>query len=270
MLYFVLDYFASVDSARAGEYRQRIDTLLGEDAAWEDPMAAYDPTKAVGLSPSATSLRIETEELATELCVRRPELVAKSGESRFSEALHYASAARQLLNYHAAMARKSSPAALLGLRDVSMADNLVYIVSHEPGKVLAFAHNSHMKCGKAEWLWGTELNVWWPAGAHLHSLLGPRYAAIGSAVGVSDANGIGQPEAGTLEERLMAAPGSGRFIPTYKGQGLPTAAIAALPVRSGSARNLGYFPLTAQSLTDFDWLAVLDSTTYTRGWPPLP
>jgi len=35
-------------------------------------------------------------------------------------------------------------------------------------------------------------------------------------------------------------------------------------------KNLGYGPLTAQSFTDFDWLAVLDSTTYSRGWPPLP
>ena len=30
-------------------------------------------------------------------------------------------------------------------------------------------------------------------------MFGPRYAVIGSAVGVSEANGIGQPEAGTLE-----------------------------------------------------------------------
>jgi erythromycin esterase-like protein len=269
MLYFVLDYFASVDSVRAEIYRQRMDALLGEDAAWEDPMAAYDPTKAIGLSPAATSLRIETEDLATELWVRRPELVAKSDELRYLEALHHASAAQQHLNYHAAMARKSSPAALLGLRDASMADNLVYMVSHEPGKVFAFAHNSHLRRGKAQWQWGADLHIWWPAGAHLDSMLGPRYAVIGSAVGVSGANGIGQPEAGTLEARLTAAPGPGRFIPTHKGQGLPTSAIASLPVRSGSAKNPGYFPLTAESLTDFDWLAVLDSTTYTRGGPPL-
>jgi hypothetical protein len=149
---------------------------------------------------------------------------------------------------------------------------LAYIVARERGrgKVLAFAHNSHLKCGKSEWQLGPYLNIWWAAGAHLQEILGPRYAVIGSAVGVSEANGIGQPEAGTLEARLTAAPGPARFIPTYQGQGLAPAAMAALPVRTGSMKNPGYFPLTPQSFTDFDWLAVLDATTYTCGGPPLP
>ncbi len=95
----------------------------------------------------------------------------------------------------------------------------------------------------------------------------PRYAVIASAVGESLANGIGQPEAGTLENRLTAVPGPARFIPTHKGQGLPAAEIAALPTRSGSMKNPTYFALTSQSFTDFDWLAVLDSTAYNRGGP---
>ena len=100
-------------------------------------------------------------------------------------------------------------------------------------------------------------------------MFGPRYAVIGSAVGVSEANGIGQPEAGTLEARLIAVPGPARFIPTHKGHGLPTSAIAALPTRSGSTKNTTYFALTPQSFTDFDLLVVLDSTAYNRGGPPL-
>ena len=84
----------------------------------------------------------------------------------------------------------------------------------------------------------------------------------------SDA-GIGQPEPGTLEARLTAAAGPARFIPTHKGQRLPSAAIAALPPRSASSKNPSYFALTPQSFTDFDWLAVLDSTTYDHGGPPL-
>lgn len=117
---------------------------------------------------------------------------------------------------------------------------------------------------------GNNVYTWWPAGAQLNEMLGSRYAVIGSAVGVSDANGIGQPEAGTLEAHLTATAGPARFIPTHRGQGLPAAAIAALPTRSGCLKNPTYFPLTAQSLSDFDWLAVVDSTTYTRGGPPLP
>jgi erythromycin esterase len=273
-LHFVLDYLASMDSAGGQEYRQRIDALLGQDADWENPAAMMDPAQSVGLSPEATALRIETEELISELRLRRPELVAESDASRYLEAMQHAVVARQLLTYHAALARESSQrtARLLGMRDASMADNLAYMVARERGrgKVLAFAHNSHVQRGKSQWQLGPDSLVWWPAGAHLNAIYGPRYAVIGSAVGVSDANGIGRPEAGTLEARLTARPGPARFIATYQGQGLPASEIAALPIRSGSTINSSYVaPLTPQSFTDFDWWAVLDSTAYTRGGPPL-
>jgi hypothetical protein len=116
---------------------------------------------------------------------------------------------------------------------------------------------------------GADLHTWWTAGSHLDTMLGLRYAVIGSAVGVSEANGIGQPETGTLEERLTGVPGPALFIPTQKGQGLPSAAIAELPVRSGSIMNPTYVALDDQGFSDFDWLAVLDSAAYNRGGPPL-
>jgi erythromycin esterase-like protein len=276
VLHFVLDYLASIDNDGIREHRDRIDQLLGQDFDWENPEASFDPAKSIGLSPAALKLRIETEDLITKLCLRRPELVAKSDGDHYLEAAEYAMVARQLLNYHAALARTSGKPGeriveLLGIRDLIMADNLMYMVSRERvrGKVLAFAHNSHLQRGKTEWKLGTVVYAWWPAGSHLNEMLGPRYAVVGSALGVSDANGIIQPEAGTLEARLTAVPGPARFIPTHKGQGLPTSAILALPIRSGSIKNPTYFALTPQSFTDFDWLAVLDSTTYSRGGPPL-
>ena len=268
VLHFVLDYLSSIDDESNDERRQRIDSLLGPDFDWENPEAIVDPSKSVGLSPAATELRIATEDLLTELRIRRPELVAKSDQDRYAEAAHNAVVARDLLNYHAAVARKSEAGVILGIRDASMAENLDYIVNRERGrgKVLAFAHNSHLQRGQAVWPWYT----FWPLGAHLDEMFGSRYAVIGSAVGVSEANGIGHPEAGSLEARLTALPEPGVFIPTHKGQGLPVSEIDALPTRSGSTKNLGYGPLTAQSFTDFDWLVVLDSTTYSRGGPPLP
>lgn len=273
-LHFALDYLSSVDETLGQEYRNRIDPLLGQDFAWENPAAALDPTQAIGRSPGATALRIETEDLISELRVRRPELVAKSDESRYLEAVHYAVVARQLLHYHVALAQTSEKrqAILLGIRDAMMAENLAYIVSREQGRgnVLVFAHNSHLKRGKVQWQWGNETVIWWPVGSHLHEMFGRRYAVIGSAVGSSPANGIGQPEAGTLEARFTSAPGPVRFIPTHQGQGLPAEEIAALPVRSGSKKNGSYVePLGAQSFTDFDWFAVLDTTAYTRGGPSL-
>jgi erythromycin esterase len=273
-LHVALDYLSLVDEALGQEYRNRIDPLLGQDAAWENPDAAFDPTQAIGRSPEATALRIETEELISELRVRRPELVAKSDESRYQEAVHYAVMARQLLSYHAALAQTSQKrqARLLGIRAAIMAENLAYIVSREQGRgsVLVFAHNSHLKRGKVQWQWGNESVIWWPVGAHLNAMFGRRYVVIGSAVGESLVHGIGQPEAGTLEARFTSAPGPVRFIPTHQGQGLPVEEMAALPLRSGSKKNRSYEPLGAQSFTDFDWFAVLDTTAYSQeGWPYL-
>ena len=90
---------------------------------------------------------------------------------------------------HAAMARRSAKRLSegLGIRDAIMADNLVYLVGreHGRGKVLCFAHNMHLKCGKAQWQLGPDLLIWWPAGAHLHETFGPRYAVIGAAIPLS-------------------------------------------------------------------------------------
>jgi erythromycin esterase len=264
VLHFVLDYLTSVDCASGQEYRKRIDPLLGKDFEWENSEAAMDPTKSIGQSPTANALRVATEDLISALHFRRPELAAKSEEGRYLEAMQYASVARQLLNYHAEMARQSSQrvARGLGIRDAAMADNLAYIVNRERGrgKVLAFAHNSHLKLGKSEWQLGSDMNVWWPAGAHLNEMFGSRYAVIGSTIGVSEANGIGHPEAGSLEEQLTSAPGPARFISTYRGKGLPAGEIAALRTRSGSVKNYSYFALTPESFSDFDWFGVLDST----------
>jgi erythromycin esterase-like protein len=267
VLQVVLDYLAVVEDESDRERRERIDSLLGPDSDWENPAALADPTKSVGLSPAATALRIETEDLMTELRTRRTELVVKSDRDRYAEAIHYAAVARQLLNYHAAVARELDYGHLLGIRDASMADNLGHIVERERGrgKVLAFAHNSHLQRGEAVWPWYT----FWPAGSHLNETFGSRCAVIGSAVGVSEANGITPPEDGSLEARLTALPGTAVFIPTHRGEGFLDSEIATLPTRSGSQRNPGYMPLSSQSLADFDWLAFLDLTPYSRGGPPL-
>lgn len=273
VLQVALDYLDSIDGS-SYQRRERIESLLGSDADWENPAASMDPTMSVGSSAAAVALRIETEDLMTELQIRRPELVDRSGRGQYLEALQHVSVARQLLNYHATLARTSDDriSELLGIRDAMMADNLAYMVAreHGRGKVLVFAHNRHLQRGKIHWQLGPHSTSWWSAGAHLNELFGAHYVSIGSGLGVSEANGIGQPEPGTLEALLTSLPESAVLIPTHKGQGLPTSDIASLPVRSSSMKNSTYMALTPESFSDFDWLAVLDSTTYSRGGPPLP
>jgi hypothetical protein len=91
-------------------------------------------------------------------------------------------------------------------------------------------------------------------------MLGSRYAVIGSAVGVCESEGIGEPEAGTLEARLAAAPGPARLIPTRATRAFAsTAGAAELPIRSGSARNPSYFPLMSHSIIEHDALVMLNA-----------
>jgi erythromycin esterase-like protein len=262
MLEFVLEYLDAVDAESGRRHRERIAGLVGQDAAWENQAAAMDATKSIGLSPAATSLRIAVEDLAAELWIRRPEFASATDAERYAEAAHYVSAARQLLVYHAAMASTSENrlAECLGLRDAMMAENLMYIVERERprGRVLAFAHNMHLKFGPAAWQWGPNSLVWWPAGAHVRQMLASRYAAIGVSVGESAEIGLMQPEAGTLEALLNGSPNTARLVPTHLGRELPAVAVASIPMRSPSTKT-AYFPFTAQSVTDFDWLAVLNA-----------
>jgi erythromycin esterase-like protein len=269
MLDIVLDYLAGVDGESARRHRERIGGLVGEDSAWENQAAAMDPSKSIGLSPQATSLRIAVEGLATELWTRRPEFIAATGKERYAEAAQYASAARRQLVYHAAMAGTTDKRLVecLGIRDAMMAENLAYILecersrpstrSGQGGRVLAFAHNMHLQCGKAHWQWGPNLMKWWPAGAHVRQMLGPRYAVIGVSVGESDEIGLARVEAGTLEGKLSGGPGTVRLAPTHFVRGVLAEQMTALATRSASTKT-AYFPFTSQSLTDFDWLAVLN------------
>lgn len=269
----VLDGLGQIDCARAEALRSKIHGLIGSDADWENPAVYMDPSRSITLTPASSSLRIATEDLLAELRSRRPELVAAVGEAACRETLHTAEIARQLLNFHVAMGARrpgQSPAVVLGTRDALMADNLTYIVRRERdrGKVLVFAHNSHLQRGEAVWpgqkYWGTDDDCrWWPAGAHLTSMMGARYAVIGSAVGTSPENGIGKPEPGTWEARLAALGNSGIFLSTHGAD------FASQSNRTGSVRNPTYVPLNERMAEHFDGIAFLSEATYNRGGPPL-
>ncbi|HMQ34071.1 MAG TPA: erythromycin esterase family protein, partial [Chloroflexaceae bacterium] len=273
-----LAFLAAVDSGSGVAHRQHIEALLGEEGDWDNPTIFSDRSLSPGGSPQATALRAATEDLISELRARRLELDNDEHPGHYAEAMLYATMTRQLLGFHAAFARGAGQAELLGIRDALMADNLAFIAERERGrgKVLVFAHNAHVQRGKMTGLpsWRQPRDVgafsWWPAGAHMDRLLGERYAVIGTALGVSAENGIASPEPGTLEALLTSPSASGRLIPTHRGVGFATDTVAALPTRAASDRNRSYVPLSPQSFTDFDWLAVLDSATYSRGGRPLP
>jgi erythromycin esterase-like protein len=257
LLSVALDYLAMLNSTSGAMRRAQIDPLIGNDADWENQAAMMDPTKSIGRSPAADALRLATEDLIAELAMLRPQGMATDAHA-YRQAMRCAVHARQMLTYHAAVAQASANriADLLGLRDAMMADNLRYAAEQERGrgKLFAFAHNSHLKRGQAVWDWGPSRFAWWPAGAHLSATMGSKYAVIGVGAGTSRASKLGAPEAGTLEARLLAAPGPVRMIPTHLGKSLEA---AELPTRS-TGGNPGYFPFDRASLSDFDFLAVIN------------
>jgi erythromycin esterase len=289
-LELVLTYFQSVDAAAAARHREIIKPLVGADADWEGPAAAIqkeimarlmaklqgkapaenyvpDAALAFGISPRAQALRLAVENLAFELRLRQPELVASSDRGSFNDALHDLFVARNILALHSALARGESLGNLVSMRDAMAGEHMVYIAEREGrGKVMLHLHNAHLRRTKTT----LSYYIFWPTGAHLEQLFGTRFAVIGSAVGASEANFIGAPEPGSLEARLLARQ-SDCFLPTWRARRLPEGALAALPVRTGAARPyVPYDPLSPQGVADLDGILFLRSVTHTRGAPPWP
>lgn len=287
-LELALDYFTSVDSAAAARCRETMEPLLGAGPDWRDSAAAIeqemmarllgaaqapaegeaasDPEPPFGLSPRAEALRLAVENLIFDFHMRRPELVAKSDRTSFADALHDLSVARNLLALHAGLARRESLDTLVSMRDAMAAQHLVYIAEREAtrGKVAVHLHNAHLRRTRTKLPW----YEFWPTGSHLEQLFGARFALIGGALGISEANLIGAPEAGSLEALLLARQ-TDCFLPARRGKGLAQE-LEAFTQRAGSAHPLvPYTPLSPQSVADFDVIAFLRASAYTRGVPPL-
>jgi erythromycin esterase-like protein len=267
---FALDYLDEMEIAGTTERRQRLNDLLGDDADWEGEAIWRQPGASAEMIARANALRIEVEDLMSDLRVRLPELAPKNTDNAYLDAVQHVAVARQLLTFFAALSRDPAWAEPLGVRDALMADNLAYIVERERGrgKVFVFAHNAHLQ--RAKMTTPDGINDMWPAGSHLHQLFGARYAVIGTAIGVSPSNGVGQPEDGSIEARLVAGVGDARFIPTHRGREFTDNGISTLAIRSKSPTNPSYFPLTHESFNSFDWLGVIDDVTYFRGGPEQP
>jgi erythromycin esterase len=283
----VLAYVQRIDAPAAARHREIMAPLWGADADWERPAAALqaqimarlmsgdngrsqNPPEAAlqfGISPRAQQLRLAVDDLAAELRLRQPELVAQSDRASFNDAMHDLSVVRNVLALHAALARGESLGTLVSMRDAMAGEHMLYVTEREGrGKVMVHLHNAHLRRTRTALPWYEFL----PTGAHLDQLFGERFAVIGGAVGTSEENFIGAPEAGSLEGRMLVQQ-SDFFLPTWRGRRLPEGALAALPARSRSSRPyITYEPLTPQWVADLDGIAFLRSATHTRGMPAWP
>ena len=207
-----------------------------------------DAAKSVGRAEAARDLRVLADDLLTVLHAEAPRLVAATTPAAWRRARLHATAALDLLRYHA-VAADPAPAAertsrMLGVRDAVMAQNLLDIRAHEHrrGPTLVFAHNRHLQRHPSRWLLADMDLEWSSAGAIVSALLGDRYAVVIGSVGASAGLGLQAPPADTFEGKLSAATGQGPLFPADR-----------LP---GSARvrtdGQGYFPLDAETVAHCD------------------
>jgi erythromycin esterase-like protein len=187
--------------------RDTLDALLGPDEQWTDPATMMDPGRSVGRTPEAGALRLIADDLGVLLTAHVPHLTAVTSYDDWWRADLHARTAAALLRYHAGMADPgpSRIDALMGLRDVIMADNLDAVVRRESrrGPTLVFAHNRHLQRDISRIDFAGAPRQWWSAGAVMDTRLGERYAFAATTFG---ARGTDVPGPGTLEGLLSTLP----------------------------------------------------------------
>ncbi|MFG2650613.1 erythromycin esterase family protein [Streptomyces sp. NPDC048436] len=189
--------------------RETLDASLGPDERWSDPGTLMDPTRSIGRTPEARELRQIADDLGVLVAAHAPHLTAATSPDDFWRAELHARTATGLLRYHAGLADTAPTriGALLGLRDLMMADNLDAVVRREAprGPTLAFAHNGHLQRDKSQMRFAGLPLQWWSAGAIIGTRLGDRYSFAATAFGT---RGSDVPHPDTLEGVLSSLPHS--------------------------------------------------------------
>ncbi|ATE54896.1 erythromycin esterase family protein [Actinosynnema pretiosum] len=235
---------AALELAWQGPLPAHVDELLGPDEPWVEPAAARAPARSIGSDPRVAALRVVVEELRWDAAARAAD---RTPEQRWDVELGLR-VASGLLAYHAAMAedRPDRFPRLGGIRDSVMAENLRALT--ERGPTLVFAHNQHLRASAIDWEVGGAVSRWPSAGSLLAARPERRHAVIATAVGVAEHQGLGEPEADTVEGRLAA-----RYDrPALVGVEEIVELSAGARKRGGSERQLSYFPLDPAAPRDYD------------------
>ncbi|MDA2802942.1 erythromycin esterase family protein [Nocardiopsis suaedae] len=198
--------------ARVRHAADRIDGLLGYDGVWASSAAMMDATQSVGDTQAARALRPIADDLLALMEAEAPTLREASSDAAYQDAHMLIRTALGLLRYHSAMAWAAPMperlAALGGLRDALMAENLRAVVSAEAerGPTLVFAHNTHLWKRRTAMDMGGMAVQWWCAGALVAPELKDRYVVIASdmaeAEGTDAAEGAPDSLQGVLSQAV--------------------------------------------------------------------
>ncbi|RZQ65956.1 erythromycin esterase family protein [Amycolatopsis suaedae] len=233
-LHHVLGYLPA--AARPGSAGD-VDSLLGDEAAWREEAAMFDPSASIGGSGRVRALRVVADDLASVLS-RAESVLRPADPAAYDRAVTHLRTARGLLRYHAAMAGRGPDrvATLMSLRAETMAANLRAIVAGEQGRGpgLVFAHNGILQRAPIDPPGGEDM-TWPSAGGLVGHTLGERYAFVATDTG-------GVP--GTFQGALAEATTGGRAL--FPAREL----LAALPPSAGAGEPImrGHLPLTPGEL----------------------
>lgn len=221
-----------------------LDDLLGADERWSEPAAMRDPSRSVGRTQDAATLRLLAEDLVALLDGQTPHLIATSSREDWQRARLLGRTATGLLSYHHWMADTSPGrlARLVGLRDSMIAANLLALADHGP--TLVSAHNGRLQRHRSAMSMGGRSLAWWSAGAIADAHLGGGYAFLATAVGTIRHRGVDDPPPDTVEGVLSAFQPRPCLID-------PRAVPAAALVHRESPWR-GYSPLDPANLADID------------------
>jgi erythromycin esterase-like protein len=227
------DLLGSTDAVVPGW--ERIDALIGDDGLWAGSIDV--PPEVQGTAAEMVwALRTRLPQLDPH-AARVGELAARTVEG--------------LLAFHTAATGLSHHERLLtglGIRDRLMAEN-VFSLERTTRQVLLFAHNQHVRRGRAHVEWDGLNLRWVSAGAHLDQSFGAGYVTFATAIGEAPDRGVGVPPPNTLEGMLATDP-TPRLVPTAEIDA------SGLVEREPTP---GYLPLQPGSLADFDAVLFLPS-----------
>lgn len=155
----LISYLKRVDPEQAGPAIERLDPLVGRPYAGDYAKVPAEARKMTADWIDATLLRFSE---------RKDDYVAKSSMREWALAQHHA----RLI--HQAEETFGSPAEMIRARDRSMAENVTWILDHEPRgtKVVLWAHNGHVAADPAS-------ADWVPMGSHLRQAYGSSMVVIG-------------------------------------------------------------------------------------------
>lgn len=195
-------YLRDVDPDYLRECHSELETLSEKGLDVEGP---NEDDEAV-LERRLAAAKDLVAALAERFEDREGAYVEQTSEAELELAKRHLRTMEQAIELNALRFREAGDSAWTQTRDEHMAENVTWILDHEPSDMIAlWAHNEHVKKGEARGHWGSATTM----GEFLHREFGERYYAMGFEFGSGSFQAypnVDEGEEYELEEFSLAEP----------------------------------------------------------------